>query len=166
LEVEKVLVTSSGKTASFLGLWAFQDVASVDPDSLVPGRDRILGKLELPQGVTEFTGGTALFEREQWLLRPGDLVGVDLNPVPMPAGFYVPIDAIAESSGKNFVFVVDGEGKVRKVEVSTARGLNTTKRIQPVGEESLSEGDRIVLGGVHYLTDGESVNVASEVEAR
>lgn len=166
LKVEKVLVTSAGKTASFLGLWSFRDVSPIDSDSLVPGRDRILGKLELPQGVTEFAGGTVLFEREQWLLRPGDLVGVDLNPEPMPSGIYVPIDAIAESGGKNFVFVVNSESKVRKVEVSTARGPNTTKRIQAVGDEPLSEGDRIVLGGVHYLTDGESVNVASEVEAR
>jgi hypothetical protein len=78
----------------------------------------------------------------------------------------VPINAIAESSGKNFVFAVDAGdsgSKVRRVEVKTSDGPNTQKRIQAVGDHPLSPGTRIVLGGVHYLTDGEAVNVASEV---
>ena len=87
----------------------------------------------------------------------------------MPSGFYVPIDAIAESGGKNFVFVVnaaESTSKVRRVQVNVTNGPNTQKRIESAGETSLAPGDRIVLRGVHYLTDGEAVNVASEVEAR
>lgn len=168
LQIEKVRVTSGTIRTSFLGLWWFRDVTVDDPATLVAGQDRILGRLDFPEGVTEVTGDQVLFEREQWLLRPGDLVGVDLSEEPLPSGFYVPMDAIAESSGKKFVFVVtgvDAVGKVRRVEVTEFEGPNTQKRIEPVEGQTLSDGDRIVLGGVHYLTDGEAVNVASEVEA-
>lgn len=168
LQVEKVRVTSGKIRTSFLGLWSFRDVKVDNPATLVAGRDRILGRLDFPEGITELTDDRVLFEREQWLLRPGDLVGVDLSEEPMPSGFYVPIDAIAESSGKKFVFVVDGAdtvGKVRRVEVTESNGPDTQKRIEAVEGQMLLPGDRIVLGGVHYLTDGEAVNVASEVES-
>ena len=167
LQVEKARVKSGAIKTSFLGLWTFRDITVDDPATLVAGRDRILGRLDLPSGVTEFTGGQVLFEREQWLLRPGDLVGVDLSEEPMPSGFYVPIDAIAESSGKNFVFVVaagDSGSTVRQVEVKASDGPNTHKRIEATGDQALSAGEQIVLGGVHYLTDGEAVSVASEVK--
>jgi multidrug efflux pump subunit AcrA (membrane-fusion protein) len=85
LRVEKVRVTSGEKTPNFLGLWTFRDVTVDDPGTLVADHDRILGRLVLPEGETEFSGDTVLFEREQWLLRPGDLVGVDLSEEPMPS---------------------------------------------------------------------------------
>ena len=54
--------------------------------------------------------------------------------------------------------------KVRKVEVVIADGPNTLKRIAAAGGQELLDGSQIVLGGVHYLVDGETVNVAAEVE--
>ena len=128
-------------------------------------RDRVIGKLDLPDSVTELTGDTVLFEREQWQFRPGDLVKVDLNEGRMRRGVYAPIDAISESSGKHYVFAVESTGtgsKVRKIEVAISNGPNTHKRIEPVDGSSLI-GQQVVLGGVHYLVDGESVNIASEV---
>lgn len=172
-KVEKVRVKRGKKTPSFLGVWKFNDVVINDPSTFDITKDRVLGKLALPEGMTEFSGGTVLFEREPWLVRPGDLAKVDLIENRMPRGFYVPIDAINEKSGKNYVFVVEGE-IVRRVEVSVADGPNTLKRIAAVpskpGSPELTEktnekeATQIVLGGVHYLTDGESVNVAAEVE--
>lgn len=161
LNVEKVRVTSGTQTASFLGLWAFRDVTVDDPETFDPERDRVLGRLVLPDGATELTGNTVLFEREQWLLRPGDLVGVNLNENRLPEGFYVPIDSIAEKSGKKYVFVVD-DSNVRQIEVVVSDGPNTLKRIDAVGNAALNDGTQIVLGGVHYLADGDSVAVVAE----
>ena len=172
LKVEKVRVTAGNERTSFLGLWTFRDVAvddgAVDDGATFdPEQDRVLGKLVLPQGATGLTGDTVLFEREQWLLRPGDLVGVDLSENRLPRGFYVPIDAITEKSGSNYIFALDGAdaaGKVRRIEVSVADGPNTLKRIEAIGDQPLTSGTQIVLGGVHYLIDGEAVNVASVAE--
>lgn len=164
LTVEKVRVTPGDRVSSFLGLWTFRDVTLNDPSTFDLEQDRILGKLDLPDGQTELQGDTVLFERERWLLRPGDLVGVQLNENRMPSGFYVPIDAITEKSGENFVFAVNG-GKVSKIPVVVGDGPNTLKRIEATGDAKLSAGTQIVLGGVHFLTDGEAVNVASVMEA-
>lgn len=166
-KVKKVRVTTGAKTPDFLGLWKFREVIVNDSSNFDIARDRVVGRLVLPEGVTELDGDTVLFEREQWLLRPGDLARVDLVENRMPSGIYVPIDAISEQSGKHYVFVVSGSdsgSKVQQVEVSTGDGPNTLKRITPIGDQQLSEGMQIVLGGVHYLTDGEAVNVAAEVE--
>jgi len=165
--VEKVRVTAGERLKPFLEAWRFRDVVVGEDADFDPEQDRVLGKLVMPPGVTEFSGGKVLFEREQWLMRPGDLVGVDLNDSRMPQGFYVPIDAISEKSGKYYVFAVDrndGGSKVRQVEVTVYDGPNAQKRIEATGDGQLSAGAQIVLGGVHYLTNGEAVNVASEVE--
>ena len=163
--IEKVRVTAGNDQSDFLGLWSFRDVAVNEGETFDPENDRIVGKLEIPEGAS--VGDSVLFEREQWLLRPGDLVDVDLNENPLPQGFYVPIDAITEKSGVMSVFVVDGSNtpaKVRQLEVNVSSGPNTLKRIEAAGEQPLTAGTQIVLGGVHYLVDGETVNVASEQE--
>jgi multidrug efflux pump subunit AcrA (membrane-fusion protein) len=168
LKVQKVRVTAGDHTENFLGLWTFRDLTFNDPDGIDLENDRFIGKLVLPEGQAELTGDTVLFEREQWLLRPGDLVHVDLNADNLSAGLYVPIDAISEKAGQSSVFVVEdsSEGStVRQVPVSVSDGPNTLKRIAASGDMPLAIGSRIVLGGVHYLTDGERVNVASEAEA-
>jgi len=168
LDVEKVRVTSGSRKVNFLGLWTFRDVQVNDPATLNLNSDRVLGQLELPAGQTELTGNQALLDREEWMLRPGDLVGVDLQGNRFPAGIYVPIDAISEKSGKYFVFVVESQGtdhKVRQVEVSVSDGPDATKRISGANGAELTAGQQIVLKGVHYLTDGEAVNVTSAVGA-
>ncbi|MFT5091771.1 MAG: multidrug efflux pump subunit AcrA (membrane-fusion protein) [Planctomycetaceae bacterium] len=167
LKVKKVRVTAGTQTPSFLGLWTFREITINDPSTFDLKTGRVLGKLDLPDGATELTGNTVLFEREQWLLRPGDLAGVDLSASRLPSGFYVPINAIKEQSDKYFVFVVDdatANSKVRQVEVTISDGPNTQKRIEAIGDQTLTAGMQIVLGGVHYLSDGETVNVAAEVE--
>lgn len=168
LKVEKVYVKADPEedVVDFLGLWKFRAASAVDESAFDYEEDRVLGELVLPDGVDEFTGGVALFEREQWMLRPGDLVGVDLSRGSLDTGFYVPIDAINEKSGRRFIYAVEEVGensKVRQIEVTVFDGPNTRKRIEAVSEP-LAAGMRIVLGGVHYLTDGETVNVAATVE--
>ncbi len=167
LKVEKIRVTAGPETTGFLEQWRFRAVVVDDSSTFDPETDRVLGQLILPPDATEPTGDTVLFEREQWLLRPGDLVGVDLSENRLPRGFYVPINAIAEKSGRHYVFEVtgsNGDSKARRIEVSVSEGPNTRKRIEAVGEQPLTTDMRIVLGGVHYLTDGEAVNIASEAE--
>jgi multidrug efflux pump subunit AcrA (membrane-fusion protein) len=168
LTVEKVRVTAGDERTGFLGLWTFRDLTVDDPSTFDPDQDRVLGKLVLPAGATEMSSDTVLFEREQWLLRPGDLVGVDLNENRLPRGVYVPIDAVTEKSGRNYVFAVEesaGASQAQRVEVSVSDGPNTLKRIEAVGDVPLNSGTLLVRSGVHYLTDGEAVNIASVSEA-
>lgn len=168
LKVEKVRVTGGKKEIDFLEAWPFRNVVINDPSTFDITKDRVLGKLVLPEGMENFSGGTVLFDREQWLLRPGDLAKIELIENRMPSGLYVPIDAINENSGQYSVFVVEESvsenSKAKEVVVTIADGPNTLKRIEPVEDGTLDEGSKIVLGGVHYLTDGEAVNVAAELE--
>jgi multidrug efflux pump subunit AcrA (membrane-fusion protein) len=169
LKVDKVRVTRGEMSDSFLGLWTFRDLTFNTPNTFDLENDRLIGELVLPEGQTELTGPMVLFEREQWLLRPGDLVRVELDESKHSPGLYVPIGAISERSGQHFVFLVDATeagSTVRQVEVTVSNGPDTLKRITARDDETrLTSGSRIVLGGVHYLTDGERVNVVSAAEA-
>lgn len=180
-KVEKVRVTQVGEPVPYFGLWEFSNVVADDPSTFNITQDRVVGKIEQPDDKTDFAGDTVLFERKPWLLKPGDLAKVDLVDNQMPRGFYVPIDAIKEVSGESFVFevveeeveVVDDNGevekrvlkKVQKLSVEPEDGPNTQKRITSNDpERPLTKDTKIVLGGVHYLVNGEAVNVAAEVE--
>ena len=61
------------------------------------------------------------------------------------------------------MFVVDN-GTARRVPVTVSPGPNTSRRIEPVQEQDLREGMQIVSKGVHYLVDGEAVNVVRTVQ--
>ena len=76
------------------------------------------------------------------------------------------MNAIAVEGNRRFLFMVDNSGKkttVHRTEVQEYEGPGTLKKIEPTGEEDLS-GRQVVVGGVHYLRDGEEVNVAQVLE--
>jgi hypothetical protein len=82
-------------------------------------------------------------------------------------GIYVPLDAIMEQSGAHFLFAVsessDGDS-ARRVKVTVHESTGTLRRIEAAGEQPLTLGTRIVAAGAAFLADGESVNVAREVQ--
>ena len=127
------------------------------------------GKITFPPEIdpASWEGGTILFDRGRWLLRPGDLVRVDLRGGETGPGFYVPVSAILEKSAQSYVFAVESSGggdQVRRIEVSVFEAVDTLRRIEARGDQPLAAGTQVVADGALFLTDGEAVNVAEKVE--
>lgn len=167
LNVKKVRVAPGESRLSFLGLMSLRDITISDGEDFNIDTDLIAGEVTLPDGQTTWDGDKMLYDRHRWLLRPGDLVGVDLRGGKVQPGIYVPLDAIMEQSGANFVFAVsespDGD-TARRVEVSVHDTVGTLRRIEATSDEPLASGTKIVAAGAAFLVDGESINVARQVE--
>jgi len=169
LMVTKARVTPGDRRVPFLGLWYFRDVTIDEGEALKPMHDMVAGAVTYPDGTDERTwnGESMLFDRERWLLRPGDLVGVDLEGDVTPPGVYVPSNAILTAGDKSYVFRVDSSeaGSVaRRIEVRVHESVNTLRRIEAAGDPPLAEGMQLVLDGALFLNDGEPINVAAPVE--
>ena len=167
VKVERRNVELGSIRLPFLGNWVFQQISfedkSIDKEGL------LAGKLEFPDiKRSEWDGESLVVDSgEQWMLRPGDLVNVNLNPDQGQPGLFVPVQAIYEDLGSTYVFVVNGDVvKKTKVRAILPDKLDTDSliRIEPIETSSLPPGSMIVLGGVHYLADGDQVRVVDQVE--
>ena len=167
LQVEKMRVTTQRKNLSFLGNWVFDEVEFQDP-SFDPTANLIAGKLQVSVGEPGDWQGTELFiekSKGQWLLRPGDVVQVDLSESNQQSGFFVPMDAIARQNGKNVLFLVDESTSntvVRANEVKvieTDSHLSSLVRIESVDAGVDLEGERFVTKGTHFLRDEQAVRI-------
>jgi len=178
LEVAKMRITPGNKSISFLGNWNFQTVTVDEGESFDPEADLFLGKLIVDDGnPDDWSGDRVLLARGgQWMLRPGDLVTLDLSETDSKPGLYVPMEAIYEESGETYVFAVEDSGDstiVKRIPVDVAYGedlgVGTVRRLKPrpdsklpaneLPDSELSDGMEIVVGGVHFLHDGEAVRV-------
>lgn len=167
VKVERRNVELGSIRLPFLGNWVFQQIRfddkSIDKEGL------LAGKLEFPDiKRSEWDGESLVVDSgEQWMLRPGDLVNVNLNPDQGQPGLFVPVQAIYEDLGSTYVFVVNQDVvKKTKVRAILPDELDTDAliRIEPLETSSLPPGSKIVLGGVHYLTDGDQVRIVDQVE--
>ena len=117
--------------------------------------------------IRDWDGGKLLYDVRRWLVRPGDLVGVDRSGRKMPPGVYVPLDTILEKYGSKYVFAVSesSEGDVaRRVEVNVHDSAGTLRRIDPASDQPLTIGTKVIVEGAAFLVDGERINVAREIE--
>ncbi len=97
------------------------------------------------------------FGRPQWLLRPGDLVPVQLSLSGAPVGFYVPTNAIILADSAPAVVVVEG-GVARERAVSVRGAFEEWRRIEGGG---IGEGSQVIVGGVHYVSDRQPVSITA-----
>lgn len=100
------------------------------------------------------------------MLRPGDLVDVNLGDQQTEAGYYVPVESIYEESGETFLFIIhDGKAHKTRIEVVLAEKLDTGSvlRIAPIGEDQFPESTMVVVGGVHFLQEGDAVAVTDVI---
>lgn len=168
LEVEKLRVTKGKLNIPFIANLTFQNVTVNAGQDFNPQTDLYVGRL-IVDGITadEWTGNRVLVDSGAvWMLRPGDLVRVEMGSQAGTAGFFVPMEAIYEETGKTYIFIAErGEsGTVAKripVKVSddgkTANG--TLRRIIPQSADVLRDGMQLIVGGAHYLRDGEAIRV-------
>ncbi|MGD8354996.1 MAG: HlyD family efflux transporter periplasmic adaptor subunit [Methyloceanibacter sp.] len=160
--VKKVRVRMGERRMPFLEIWTFREVA--DLGGLDPAKDLLASRL--PPETKE--GDHIFLSRKRWLLRPGELVRVDLRSGQLAEGFYVPAQAILKDGPDHYVFTVseqeNGEELAVKVAVKLGSTLGTLQGIEPVSDGELTDGMKLIVDGAHYLRDGERVNAFFEVE--
>lgn len=164
MKVRKQRLTENELQFPFLGIWSFQSVRFEDPTN-IDENSIYAGELETGDiKPSEWTGDSvALDSGAQWLLRPGDLVSIDISDESVDDGFYVPMKAIYENNGETSIFVSEND-RCRQLSVSLKPSSNLDAGSM-VGIESpeLIDGMQVIVGGVHYLTDGEPItNVGAQ----
>ncbi|ELP31169.1 efflux RND transporter periplasmic adaptor subunit [Rhodopirellula baltica] len=157
----------------FLGNWVFRSVQmlddsgepiDIDLDSLYVGGFVGDPNADSPNATG---GGTppqnwdgesiVLDPGSEWMLRPGELVSVDLADQNEKKGFFVPFDAIDEEAGQAFLYVVkDNRASKVAVDVISRDNLDLGSMIE-IQSPELSEGMLVIVRGVHFLSDGEKV---------
>jgi multidrug efflux pump subunit AcrA (membrane-fusion protein) len=161
-KARKVRVTPGEELFDLQQLFTFR--ALDDPGELDPDRDFIF------RGVTGDVrdGEEVLVVHNRWLLRPGDVVRVELGDTELEPGLYVPEEAIQFDGQRHAVYVVksqDSESEIAaQVEVRVDETVGPLQRIEPVTEGQLTEGMRLVVAGAHYIAEGERINPVEEVE--
>ncbi len=95
------------------------------------------------------------------LLRPGMMMTVTIENEPR-MGLSVPELAVIGEGDSRFVFVLDDEGKARRIPVRT--GLRSGGRVEIV--EGLRPGQRVITEGVVKVADGMAVRLAGPQNAQ
>lgn len=126
--------------------WTFRSI--VPSEALVEGDFLILNPL--PAYVDGVAGG-----RPQWLLRPRDMIPVQFSLSTTTPGFYVPNHAITLLGDNEVVYVVENG-------VATARAVSvhdSFEELRRIAGEGITSGAKVIVGGVHYVSDGQPVTV-------
>lgn len=126
---------------------------------IVDGSGLQTGDILVADPRPEHLSGAAVAGSE-WAIRPGDIVPVSFELGDAPRGFYVPVEAIATLNGATSVFVIGDDDRAQRLPVRVHETVGLRRRIEADG---LQGGARIVLDGVHYITDGVRVRVVSRL---
>jgi multidrug efflux pump subunit AcrA (membrane-fusion protein) len=157
LRVSKARVKPGEGRLPALQVFTFREL--VDWGDLDPEEAVILGDVD-----GKVTNGTVVMVQERWRLRPGDLAEVSLRGEARPAGFYVPRVAILSDGKTEYIFTVpQGAAVAKRVEVRPIETIGQSQRVEAVSG-SLQPGDRVIVGGAHYVMDGEEVSLVEELE--
>lgn len=147
---DKVKVTLGDQYMTVVN-WNFRSV--IDVGNLAEGDFLILK----PQA--NYVDGVAA-GRPQWLLRPRDLVPVQFSLSRATPGFYVPVRAITLVGDDEAVLVVeDGIARARVV-----TGHETIEEFRRIEGEGITSGTQVIVGGVHYVSDGQPVNITGTLQ--
>jgi multidrug efflux pump subunit AcrA (membrane-fusion protein) len=161
-KVKKLRVSPGSLRLPFLQTFTMRELSDIG--ELDPKSDLVASGL--PAKIQD--GGSVYLSRKRWLLRPGELVKVDLRSGQIPPGFYVPVQAIIKEGADHHVFIVteqaNGAQEAKRVAVRIGDTIGTFQGIEPVTDGDLAEGMKLIVDGGHYLRDGESVNAFLEVE--
>ncbi len=122
------------------------------------------GRIDAISGVIDQTTGSvnmrAFFPNPKHILRSGASTNI-LIPTIMKNVFKVPQTATMDIQNKRFVFVVDGDNRVKSVEVTTASVDDGNFFWITSG---LKSGDRIVMEGLQTLKNNMEINPITKEE--
>ncbi len=147
---EKVRVTLGDQYTTVVN-WTFR--------SIVPSETLTEGDFLILNPLPSYVDGVA-FGRPQWLLRPRDLIPVQFSLSTTMPGFYVPNRAIALVGDNEVVYVVE-DGVATARAVSVHESFEELRRIEG---EGITSGANVVVGGVHYVSDGQPVTVTEALK--
>jgi multidrug resistance efflux pump len=174
LRVERLAVKTVGDPIPFLGKWNFIEIKFDDPSEVDLAKDLITGELHFVSGISldDWQGDRVILDNSQWMLRAGDVVNVSLLPDDSAEGFYVPMKAIRKENDQTFVHAIDpskSETQVRRIPVNVANrdsaaGESIQLMIESVSDEKLTAGIQVVVGGTHFLKQGDRVRVVPAAE--
>jgi len=171
LIVEPVRVKTSGEVIPLLGKWNFVPVEFEADANIDIQHDLITSQLTLPQSITDFRDWQerkVMLQQSGWMLRAGDVVQVSMTSANDLQGLFVPMKSVLNESGKTFLHVVENMNSelatVRRVEVEVVSQnliaqesvLLQVKSLEP---GKLEDGMQIVIGGTHYLQNGDQVRI-------
>ncbi|HEX8593105.1 MAG TPA: MdtA/MuxA family multidrug efflux RND transporter periplasmic adaptor subunit [Pseudomonas sp.] len=112
-------------------------------------------QIDVATGTLKFK---ARFENQDEILFPNQFVNVRLRADTLKQAVLVPTAAVQFGTNGTFVYVMDGDKKVK------IRGLKTgpSDEQSTVVSEGLAAGDRVVLEGTDRLRDGSEVEIVSD----
>ncbi len=163
-KVTKVRVKPGERYLRVLQLFSWREL--VDIGTLDPQTDLMVG------GVSSDLqdGDTVVLVRKNWLLRPGQVIGVDLQQGRLNTGYYVPVLAVMKEGAGYHVFAVESvdetQQRAAKVAVKTGQNIGTLVEIIPDQADRLPDGTKVVVDGAAYLRDGDPINAFVEVEVK
>ena len=166
-EVRKIRITPGQFKAPYVDSWVFQEV-SVDDEAFDPHLNLVIGELIVPEGTPEKWNGDRVYldSGSRWLLRPGDLVKVDLSAKEESEGYYIPLSAVNRRQEQTAIFVLeeaDGHSVARRIPIQIVmtdqkNASSSYCLIEAADKEVSLEGLLCITKGTHYVTDGEKVN--------
>lgn len=190
LVVQRLKVKVTSEVIPFLGSWNFVAIEFEDPSAVDLEQDLITGKLffknndgkAADHSLKNWNGDRVLIEQTRWMLRAGDTVRVAMIPESSAKGFYVPMKAVRRENGKTFIHVVDSvESRDSKSQPGQSQAGANSRRvfvkvtsddsvsdeslmlcIEPFDKDQLQEGTQVVVGGTHYLDDGDPVRIVQQ----
>lgn len=149
---EKQLLTFN---KTFSGATTVEKLKNVPPVSLILVDDSEYnqkGKIVTVNGLVNSQTGTTEFRAEfnnpEGLLRSGS-TGIVRLPIEQKNVILVPQNAVFEVQGKQFIYVVGAENKVKSTLITT----NGVSGMNFIVTKGLSEGDLIVVEGASKLKD-------------
>ncbi|WP_426116880.1 MdtA/MuxA family multidrug efflux RND transporter periplasmic adaptor subunit [Pseudomonas sp. DSP3-2-2] len=112
-------------------------------------------QIDVATGTLKFK---ARFENQDEVLFPNQFVNVRLRADTLKQAVLVPTAAVQFGTNGTFVYVMDGDKKVK------VRGLKTgpSDEQSTVINEGLAAGDRVVLEGTDRLRDGSDVEIVND----
>ncbi|MFT5522931.1 MAG: multidrug efflux pump subunit AcrA (membrane-fusion protein) [Pirellulaceae bacterium] len=160
VKVSKIRIDMGQRQQQLLGNWTLQEIQVRPGQDFDQEKNLVARKILLPPGQPAWEGDTLVLDQSRWLMRPGDLVRIDVKDDPIPPGYYIPMNAIVDASPSKYVYTNEN-GIAKRVAVNVTHSTNTYKRIEPVEAGALGDGDEVIVSGVHYLVDGESIVVSN-----
>ncbi|MDA1016511.1 MAG: HlyD family efflux transporter periplasmic adaptor subunit, partial [Planctomycetota bacterium] len=163
MDAKRVALKLGKKRKELLGLFKFRELipegeiaAALNGGNASEGR----WKMVLAVGVPKtFAGGKVIKTTRRWMLRPGDIVDVQLELNAPKPGIYVPKRYIRVEGDKYFVFLVDksnGKQVAKKVPVSVKANVGPLQRIEGA---DIKPGVQMITSGTHYLQDQTQVDI-------
>ena len=75
--------------------------------------------------------------------------------------------AILYDGKAHYLFVVRAGSDVAvRINVRPLDTVGQRQRVESVAAGELKMGDRVIVGGAHYVMDGEKISLAEELEAQ